>query len=124
MFDDIMLEEDAAATPAADPAPAPEAKSEDSKPAAAPAKKAATKSLSGDVSSDYATAQKLDVWSGAMGRVMKTYQGFGGLNDIERIMGQTEKNPILLRNADGTKIWQGTFFHTGYYYWDASKPDR
>jgi hypothetical protein len=59
-----------------------------------------------------------------MGRVLKTYQGFGGLNDIERIMGQTEKNPILMRNADGTKIWQGTFFHSGYYYHDATKPER
>jgi hypothetical protein len=92
-------------------APAPKAKQDDKK-------------TLPDISATYEKQQKLDWSSGAMGRVLRTYQGFGGLNTIESLMGQTDNKPLFFKSADGLQLWQGTFFHTGYFYANEKNPDR
>jgi hypothetical protein len=57
----------------------------------------------------------ISVLSGCMGTVGKTYQGFGGLKEIENLQNVTSDTPMLFKNSDGTKLFQGTFCHTEYF---------
>jgi hypothetical protein len=57
----------------------------------------------------------INVLSGCLGTVGKTYQGFGGLKEIENLHKVTSNTPIQLRNKEGTKMFQGTFCHSGYW---------
>jgi hypothetical protein len=59
--------------------------------------------------------EPISIVSGCVGPVTKTYQGFGGLKEIENLNNVRSNNPMYFKSADGLKLFQGTFCHSEYY---------